>query len=231
MLDNLKNLFEDFDFRLPTSLDDITADFVAVVVCVVALAAIVISVCVLSKKKKEHIAEMSERREAESNERPRETKPMQSKFIPEEKNLGIKQRLAASPDKQQMPAVGKEVSYAADFEPKNTNAPTPVQRPKPASVSFAAKPVEPRAEHHAESAPEAKKKDVVHVEDGFVIITAAQKAKLENAYSIAVRKCAVNGTSEDLERLLDAKRMLSKTKIPQREFKALLTLLFPKDNG
>lgn len=50
--DNLKGLFEDFDFSLPTGLDDITADFVAVVVCIIAVIAIIISVCVLSKKEK-----------------------------------------------------------------------------------------------------------------------------------------------------------------------------------
>lgn len=58
MLENLKNLFKDFDFRLPVSLNDITPDFLTVVLCLIALIAIIISVAVLSKKKKERLAEL-----------------------------------------------------------------------------------------------------------------------------------------------------------------------------
>lgn len=223
--DNLKGLFEDFDFSLPTGLDDITADFVAVVVCIIAVIAIIISVCVLSKKKKQRIAESERKKAAEQITEPEST-IIHSKFVPEEKNREIREKLTvAENDTVIPPAVGREVSYAADFEPKKSQP----RKPRPAAESSVpkSKAAQPR---RAEADKQVKRKDVVQVEDGFVIVNAAQKEKLEKAYAVALRKCAVNGTSDDLEKLLDAKRILNKSKIPQREFEGLLRLLFPKVN-
>lgn len=218
MLENIKRLFDDFDFSLPTGLNDIGAGFVGVVVSVIALTAIIISICVLSKKKRLHISEKSEAQKAQQPNR--QTNASRREFIPEDKNREIKEKFEDAGAKTDAPAIGREVSYAADFAPQKQRPAAPVQPPK------APHPKNMRAQANGQ----AKKKDIVSVRDGFVVINSAQREKLENAYSAALRKCAVNGTSDDLEKLLDAKRLLGKPKIPQREFEALLKLLFPKMN-
>lgn len=228
MLENLKKLFEDFDFRLPTSLNDITVGFLTVVACTVALVAIIISVCILSKKKKRRL-----RLAAQAEEAAREPKRIPSKFIPEEKNREIREKLVDPEIEKEEPlpqaAIKADISYTTSFEPVKGNM-RPARKPQPAAQVFAAEKNKSREAHGNTAAPSMNReeRDIVRVEDGFVTITPEQKTKLEKAYSAALRRCAVNGTSSDLENLLDAKRLLNQHKIPQQDFEALLNLLFPK---
>lgn len=226
MLENLKNLFKDFDFRLPVSLNDITPDFLTVVLCLIALIAIIISVAVLSKKKKERLAEL-ERADKEKPEVPNpptaDVKPaLKQAEVPNKRKAAPEPAAKAESQKPKETPIRSDISYTDSFAPVKTPHAAP-RKPKSAAERFAVNHNRPPVA--AEKPPEP---NALKVENGLVIITPEQKNQLEKAYSAALRKCAMNGTSKELEKLLDAKRMLHMDKIPQKEFEGLMALLFPK---
>lgn len=225
MFENLKNLFKDFDFRLPTSLDDITPGFLTVMVCLVALIVIIVSVVVLSKKKKERLRAL-EQKERRNNRQSQVAQDFSaSPVIYESDSIQPPQEPVTDEPAPEIleAAIRPDISYTASFAPVKVQ-PTVPHKPKSAAEIFGAGGRKTPEQEAEESADNNKLK----IENGFVVVTSVQKSQLEKAYSIALRKCAVNGTSKDLEKLLEAKRMLSMNKIPQKDFEVLMALLFPQ---
>lgn len=230
MFENLKNLFTDFDFRLPTSLDDITPGFLTVVVCLVALIVIIISVVILSKKKKQRIIALEQKKENQTETILEPPASLGKTSVSSDGKIRNQQSVAAG-DSEKKPkhdlskaAIRPDISYTASFTPIKVQQPAVPHRPKSAAERFSAN----HKKTFVQVKQETAERNTLKIEDGFVIVTSVQKNQLEQAYSIALRKCAVNGTSKDLEKLLDAKRMLNMDRIPQKDFEGLMALLFPQ---
>ncbi len=230
MFENLKNLFTDFDFRLPTSLDDITPGFLTVVVCLVALIVIIISVVILSKKKKQRIIALEQKKENRTETILDPPVSLGKTSVSSDGKIRNQQSVAAG-DSEKKPkhdlskaAIRPDISYTASFTPIKVQQPAVPHRPKSAAERFSAN----HKKTFVQARQETAERNTLKIEDGFVIVTSVQKNQLEQAYSIALRKCAVNGTSKELEKLLDAKRMLNMDRIPQKDFEGLMALLFPQ---
>lgn len=226
MFENLKNLFKDFDFRLPTSLNDITPGFLTVMVCLVALIVIIVSVVVLSKKKKERLRVLEQKERGNTRRSQIAQDFSASPVIYESDSVQQPQEPVTDEPAQEIleAAIRPDISYTASFAPVKAPQPAAPHKPKSAAEIFGAV-GRKTPEQEAEEATENNK---LKIENGFVIVSSIQKSQLEKSYSIALRKCAVNGTSKDLEKLLEAKRMLSMNRIPQKDFEGLMALLFPQ---
>lgn len=202
----------EFDFHFPTDLSEITPEFLiaAAIVVAVIVVLIVLTVTLSGKRKKK-------RKLDSSNEKPKDdsaytqpffdSQPLGTKSVNYENDvIGNEADKTEEQYSESMEyAIKSDISYTASFDPIKVEDLKPTKAPR-----------------------SGKKLPPVKVEDGYAVITSEHRQKLEKAYSYALKKCAITGTSEELQELLDAKKYMTMDRIPRDEFKRLLDLLMQK---